>query len=903
MSIEGRAQPNSDESTTPDTVSSSRFVDQYTIKPLRNIADDEPPTVDRIQDPETPKTLAITDPEVIEVHIYNASTGEEISYAFPGNQVTISVLAKGPFSNIDLKVELKRNVVWGIDTVLATTYFTSVTLGSTESAWFNSSIFTLDSAISSFGRSIGKIKEYYVQFIKTTGFPDTVYYRGGEDGAGSGALTMYGEISLDRVEYYNITDNQNIPVNIVNGGWNLSARVYFRIIGGPVWDFSLYTNFKYDVRFSIDDAVVGNQVTLLIPYVTYGVLLPDQYFYTPTDTNGYSTYLYLPESRNYGNGLGETRSIYATLQMGDVTGSSLSDREYTIDRSEAEIFIRTNIVEFAPTVEFISPTSGDIVSNDTVSILADIEDINSNYLISSITLNGTEVISDYDPSNGILNTTIDLSAYQVDSLIRLEVAATDNTGMVGIGTVILQLNVQNPFIIDGYEYKQEVIQQNILDFKKSISTVLSYTPNDVDLTISIEPQLTVGVNIYSEEVLSFLIPEHVASGTSTSVYSIASAPSLNMYLNVSLDLGYSFRYDQYSFSGSQNIYFDEFLEQFYVPIGVTTFTFADVIGEKYVEPLTNIELKLSQFLPQVSWLGDISLKLDIVDMFRQIISIEGDVSTTNSQSDISRVNWINSEMKIIPMDIDLTDAPSAGLAIENLEYKYYLDFQVDFVLTLSGRVLFYDLGTINVNSWLAKNLGIIIPRIKLVLLDYTYFLGSASPINIPINPHPTEVQIIGIDRTISDQVLTISYSSDIGGIVGATGSVDFLSTSYSLVDKGDGVYQVTLPLNFENATATVSLSKTGYSSQVTEFFIKSSDQAIITSTETTTETSTETTTETATETTTEVSSATVTTSNEVTAEGTTVTETITSSASFLPFFAIVSIVLSGLLVRQRRRST
>lgn len=594
-SVEGNTNSNSDNSLAPALEESNRFADTHTIQPLTS-TNEVTPKANSVKKSTSVKLSGISDPEVLEVHIYNASTSEEISYAYPGNQVTISVLAKGPFNGVDLKVELKRNIVLGTDTVLDSTPFTGITLADTETAWFNSTTFTLDSGLSSFGRNSGDIKEYYVQFIMTTGFPDTVYYRGGEDGAGSGSLTMYGEILLDKVEYYNITNNQRIPVKIVEGGWNLSVRVFFRIIGGPVWDFSLYTNFKYDVKLGVDDTVIGDQAILLLPSSSTGVFIPDQYYYDPIDTNGFNAYLYLPTNRTYGSGVGNTRSIYATLQIGDVSGSNLVDKGYSVDRSTGEIYIKTNIIEFAPTVEFISPTSGDLVSNNSVSILVDIEDINSNYLISSIVLNGSDVLSDYNPSTGLLNTSYDLSGFQADTIVRLELSATDNTGLTGSGILILQVNVPNNLFIKGYKYTQDIIQQNLLDVKQSMSTSFSYTPNNVNLTVAIEPRLTIGVNIYSEEILSFLFPEYVESGTSALVYSIASAPSLNMYLNISLDLGYSFKFDEYSFSGSQNLYFEEFLQQFYLPMGVSTFTLSDIIGERYIGPLTNIELKLSQFL-------------------------------------------------------------------------------------------------------------------------------------------------------------------------------------------------------------------------------------------------------------------------------------------------------------------
>jgi hypothetical protein len=80
---------------------------------------------------------SLTEPVVLRIIISDSSTGEPINYAVPNLEIDISVLVTGPFDNNNLKVELKRDIVLGVDTVSHTQDFNGITMSNTTQAWFN----------------------------------------------------------------------------------------------------------------------------------------------------------------------------------------------------------------------------------------------------------------------------------------------------------------------------------------------------------------------------------------------------------------------------------------------------------------------------------------------------------------------------------------------------------------------------------------------------------------------------------------------------------------------------------------------------------------------------------------------------------------------------------------------
>ena len=692
------------------------------------------------------------DPEVLSVSILNASSNEEIEYGLPGMNVTVSFEVKGKIDGKKIELEFRRDRVGTFDNNLVT-YETedAVTLDSDESRMFSTDNITLDADLSKFGRDSG-IRSYFVK-IKADGD----LYEGGIEEQKGGFLAMFGDISLDLVEYYNVTDDGDlVPITLSLDTWSVAAVVHFTVSEGAVWDRYLVAAFRYNVRLGLDTKVASTPAVIDLTET----VLPGSYYFNFSADN--MVPLQFDGDLSYGSGFGEVSSVYAQLfsaevdENGDVTSSSQLD--YTVDREYTSLRVLDDLAGATVHMEIVWPRSADKVSGTEIEVFAIIHAGVSNYLIDVIKINGVDVSSSYDPSSGYLLHNISTPGAGTSSIF--EIVLSVEIGDFSDKTSVW-VQYEDPGLSFPQEYGVESINLIKLLFNESstFSTDFYYEFGGGFGSFNLTPILTIGFAVRVVSDVHVAYPQTSLFGYDNSLFVKASTPRLEFVIDISLDLMLEVKADTSTFSVLFGVYDAQFIVPYELPLGIFTFSLAELIGEDLARSFTHLEIRPLQYIPAtaaVSWLVDLVLSLDILPFFTNVFVIEADVTETNANLGLTKISFTSSDTNvytITPSDNE-TDV---SVSLDNFRYSYQLVTEVFFQLSLSGQILFYNIGTIDINEWLANSFGIEIPSLRVESPKVSLMFDNTEPLSFTSTVNDSYAVIV--TETVKENVTMIEIQN------------------------------------------------------------------------------------------------------------------------------------------------
>ena len=701
------------------------------------------------------------DPQILSVSIVNASSNEEIEYGLPGMNVTVSFEVKGKIDSNKIKLEFRRDIVGSLDTTLVT-YETAndVDLESSETLVLSTDNITLDATLSDFGRDSGDIRSYFVKIIEDK-FSDRVLYEGGIEEQKGGFLAMFGDISLDLVEYYNVTDDGDlVPITLSLDTWSVAAVVHFTVSEGAVWDRYLVAAFRYNVRLGLDTEVDSTPAVIDLTET----VLPGSYYFNFSADN--MVPLQFDGDLSYGSGFGEVSSVYAQLFLaevdnnGDATRSSQLD--YTVDREYTSLRVLDDLADATVHMEIVWPRSADKVSGANIEVFAIIHAGVSNYLIDAIKINGVDVSSSYDPSSGYLLHNISTPGAGTSSIFEIVLS-------VEIGDFSDQTSVwvqyEDPGLSFPQEYGVESINLIKLLFNESstFSTDFYYEFGGGFGSFNLTPILTIGFAVRVVSDVHVAYPQTSLFGYDNSLFVKASTPRLEFVIDISLDLMLEVTADTSTFSVLFGVYDARFIVPYELPLGIFTFSLAELIGEDLARSFTHLEIRPLQYIPAtaaVSWLVDLVLALDILPFFTNVFVIEADVTETNANLGLTKISFTSSDTSaytITPSD----NEADVSVSLDNFRYSYQLVTEVFFQLSLSGQILFYNIGTIDINEWLANSFGIEIPSLRVVSPEISLMFDNTEPLSFTSTVNDTYAVIVTetVTETVTENITVIEIQN------------------------------------------------------------------------------------------------------------------------------------------------
>ncbi|MCY3413257.1 MAG: hypothetical protein INQ03_16575 [Candidatus Heimdallarchaeota archaeon] len=731
--------------------------------------------------------------DVLKVLYKNTSSGQYINHGVPGMELEVCTLVQGPI-NEDFDFSLRGTSGSGSDLKL-TEYYYDLDLTSSQTLWINIT-YTLHDLTTI---NNNDIRFYYI-FMETPTWNVNIYDGRDESRADAFRLYVKGSIAIDKIVFFNNSIASDTKISLAQKNWKLVPRFYFQIINAPIWGFTLDPFFKNDIVWGIDTAATYNGLDLTLTD-TYD---QGNYYWTPYNSSSLPAQLIIDPSRTYGTGLFETRGIFGGIS--DNLDGSYNEAPYLESRSESTILVTDDIKYTDPVIKLITPNTGKMINNSEVYVYALIESSLSNGLIESILINETEVISDYNPWTTELTTIYNISNYTEDTIYLLNITVIDKGGRTTSELIYLQSNIESFFEPHGYKSDISVKSNSIFTFYTSFSTVFSYLRDDVN--ISLIPKFEISLEINQTTHTGLSIPEEFEGGIDETIFLMMKNPSLSFKINLKLSLNYIFQSENYFFAGSWVLYDDNYFVLKIIELGVKEFHLNEFIDSDILRKITHFEVDVIDILPSyISWLGNLVLSLDIDPYIKLISSMKVDLQIDGGTASQDSFIWNSEGIKYTEVTPDPSYNGNTSVTITNVQLELLAGFQVDFILTLNGNILGYQITSVNLNDWLRDYFGIIIPVFSRWFdVIYVDFPDGVSLTSYTL-PTRSTVQLIGHQELTTSQKLRFNYSTSLGNIENAVVNTTFLGATYTATEIGNGLYELVLPLTSANTTIQVNFTR------------------------------------------------------------------------------------------------
>ncbi len=758
-----------------------------------------------------------TKPNITYFAYENLTDGEDVTWMNPSDTVRLWFKVKGPLSPSGPVIYLRfdgivdRSTDYAYSPLVDAQINQLADISMNESVWLYGDVTLPADTGLNYGWGIGLINAFaptlYQPALAIPFQSFEKFYGGLHDH--SCYLNMFGEVYIKASSWYNYTydlpSHQFLPITVAERGWAVFAEFEFWVVNAPVWGITFRSYYHREIIFWPDETILVSDDT------TIGRLNPGTYTLQPQYAGSWMGWL-LEEDWEYGSLIGQTRSLYASLEFN--SGIMWDDAYDGLQRGEV-LHLIDGIKQQPPAIDIRNPMDGEVIDTTICSLSALVSDPNSNYQIQELMLYvndvGTSIIGDYEPLTGTVEHEIDLSS--LSGRVNITLEAIDSTSRYGIDSIIIvvdsPLNYFPASYTSSYDHYAETLAQQTFNW----TYPLNFNTGS-DLNISLTPFIEFGFDLSVSFDIYHSTPSELHAGDEFTTFACVSDPSIDfsIWLRVGVD------YDIYALTahmrGTEYLIDELWGATQDIPLGVNILDLRYDIPEisDIVQRFTHYEIHFLDAFPLIGSFANLDLIVDLIPLLKISNVISATLTGMNCIPEKNSIEFVSGRMFALAGTIDSNvSGETAGIVLSDLAIESTIGFDLYANFTLNGGILGYTLANIDINQWLYENLGIAVPHLSLWNYKISLPLSSDITLGFDVGEQQMDIEMIQLSADEDYINVTVSIEDELqNGVPSATVQGAVGSETCTITESTSGRYIIGIPYRTTQFELVVTATKSGY---------------------------------------------------------------------------------------------